>query len=112
MDITKENIHDAKMLKGLVSYVSKSNIKKVLTDGAYDSKDNFRYLDKLKIRPAIKVRKNSSLEDNTDCMPRKLSIAEQFSNAKRWKKRQGYGYRWMAECIFFLKDSLVNMYHL
>ena len=34
-------------------------IKSVLADGAYDSNKNFKYLQKKKIRPAIKVRKNS-----------------------------------------------------
>ncbi len=41
--------HDGKMLKKLVSDISKNgSIGKVLADGTYDSKDNFRYLDKLK----------------------------------------------------------------
>ena len=75
MEVTKENVHDGKMLKELVHNVSKNNnIQKVLADGAYDSKDNFRRLDELKITPAIKVRKNSSIKNNINCMPRKLSV--------------------------------------
>ena len=35
------------------------NIKSVLADGSYDSNENFKYLHKKKILPAIKVRKNS-----------------------------------------------------
>ena len=40
--------------------VSENNdVKKVLADdGAYDSKGNFRYIDKMKIEPIIRVRKN------------------------------------------------------
>ena len=50
MIVTKEDVYDGKMLKELVNDVSKKyDIKKVLADGGYDSKDNFRYLDKLKV---------------------------------------------------------------
>jgi hypothetical protein len=37
----------------------KKKIKSVLTDGAYDSNTNFKYLQEKKITPAIKVRRNS-----------------------------------------------------
>ena len=65
MNVPKENAHDGrKMLKELVGeVVSKSNnIQKVLADGTYDSKDNFKYLDELQITPVIQVRKNSSIK--------------------------------------------------
>ena len=107
MSVTKENVHDGKMLKELVSDVFKGNIKKVLSVITYDSKDNFGYLDKLKITPVIKVRKSSSFESNLNCMPRKLYIAELFSDVKRWKKRQRYGYKGMSESVF---SSLKRMF--
>jgi transposase len=101
MSVTKEDVYDGKMLKELVDDVSKKHsIKKVLADGSYDSKDNFRYLDKLNIVPVIKVRKNSSVKNNTICIPRKLSVIQQLDDIKRWKKRHGYGMRWMAESAF------------
>jgi len=101
MNVTKEDVHDGKMLKELICDISKNNnIQKVLADGAYDSKDNFRYLDGLKITPVIKVRKNSSIKNNINCIPRKLSVSEQLKDIKRWKKKHGYGYRWMAESAF------------
>ena len=101
MNVTKENVHDGKMLKELVGDVSKNNnIQKVLADGAYDSKDNFRYLNELKIIPVIKVRKNSSIKNNTNCIPRKLSVLEQFKDIKRWKKKHRYDMRWMTESAF------------
>ncbi len=84
MYITKEDVHDGKMLKELVDNVSrKYTIKKVLADGGYDSKDNFRYLDEQKIIPVIKVRKNSSVNNNTKCIPRKLSVIQQIDDLKR-----------------------------
>jgi transposase len=101
MSVTKEDVYDGKMLKELVDDVSKKHsIKKVLADGSYDSKDNFRYLDRLNIVPVIKVRKNSSVKNNTICIPRKLSVIQQLDDIKRWKKRHGYGMRWMAESAF------------
>ena len=50
MAVTKEDAHDGKILKELVRNVISTNnhIQKVLADGAYDSKDNFEYLNKLK----------------------------------------------------------------
>ena len=96
MSVTKDDVYDGKMLKELVDGVSKRySIKKVLADGDYDSKDNFGYLDKQNILPVIKVRKNSSVKNNTRCIPRKLSVIRQL-DLKRWKKRHGYGMRWMA----------------
>jgi transposase len=99
MSITKEDVHDGKMLKELVDDVSKMyTIKKVMTDGGYDSKNNFRHLEEMKIIPVIKVR-NSSVK-NAKWIPRKLSVLQQLKELKRWKKRKGYGMRWMAETAF------------
>ena len=103
MDVTKENVHDGNILKELVGdVVSKNNnIQKVLADGAsYDSNDNFKYLDELRITPVIKVRKNPSIKNNTYGIPRKLSVLEQFKDIKRWKKKYGYEYRWITESAF------------
>lgn len=101
MSVTKEDVHDGKMLKELVDDVSKNyDIKKVLADGGYNSKDNFRQLDEMKVIPAIKVRKNSSVNNNAKCIPRKLSVIQQLKDLNRWKKRHGYGMRWMAESAF------------
>jgi Transposase DDE domain len=72
------------MLKELVDDVSKNyDIKKVLADGGYDSKDNFRQLDEMKVIPAIKVRKNSSVKNNAKCIPRKLSVIQQLKDLNR-----------------------------
>lgn len=99
MRVTKENMSDGRMLKPLVRTVP-STIDKVLADGAYDSKDNFRFLDKAGIEPVIKVRKNASVLHSRGCMPRKLVVVEQLQDVKSWKRRHGYGMRWMAESAF------------
>jgi len=54
-------------MKALVEHIFERNnndnknykIKTVLADGAYDSNKNFKYLQKKRILPGIKVRKNS-----------------------------------------------------
>ena len=54
----------------LIEHILKNNkdikIKSALGDGSYDSNENFKYLQKKRIQPAIKVRKNSiiSLKNN------------------------------------------------
>jgi Transposase DDE domain len=97
MEVTKEDVPDGRMLKPLVEEAaSEAHVVKAICDGAYDSKDNFRTLHDMRIEPAIKVRKNSSMNAN-GCMPRKLVVIEQLKDYKRWKKKHGYGYRWMAE---------------
>ncbi|MBV9176829.1 MAG: transposase [Nitrososphaeraceae archaeon] len=94
MEVTKEDVYDdGKMLKKLVDnvVVSENNDvkkkKKILADGAYDSNDNFRYIDKMKIEPVIRVRKNSSTKAHVcSSMPRKMVVIEQLRDMKRWKK--------------------------
>ena len=101
MRVTKEDVHDGKMLKELVDDASKKyRIKKVMADGGYDSKDNFHYLDEINVIPAIKVRKNSSIQNNAKCIPRKLSVIQQLEDLKQWKRKQKYGMQWMAESAF------------
>ncbi len=99
MEITKENVSDGRMLEPLMKdSVSKTGVKRVLGDGAYDSRKNFRFLADQGIDPVIKVRKNSSSKAR-GCMPRKTAVVEQLGNPE-WKKTRGYGYRWMAESAF------------
>jgi transposase len=99
IEVTKENVGDGKMLGRLVkSSDLKGNVRKVLADGAYDSKNNFRMLASNNIEAVIRVRKNASLKGG-GCMPRKFAVLEQLGN-EGWRKARGYGYRWMAESAF------------
>ncbi|AFU57886.1 putative transposase, IS4 family [Candidatus Nitrososphaera gargensis Ga9.2] len=133
LEVTSEEVHDGKVMKKLVKGASENNgIKRVLADGAYDSKKNFRYLARKGIEAAIKVRKNSSGKA-MGCYPRKLVVLQQLSDFDKWKSSVSYGQRWMAESVFsaikrmfgeyvmarnyqnmvkemFLKVSLYNMF--
>ena len=99
-ECNKKDVHDGKILKDLVDNIKNYNIKKVLADDSYDCKDNFRFLDKMKMIPMIKVRRNSSIGNNAKCIPRKLSVIPQLDDIKRWKKRHWYGMRCMVESAF------------
>jgi transposase len=83
----------------ITSSSSCTTISRVVGDGAYDSKDNFRYLDRMGIEPVIRVRKNSSTKAS-GCMSRKIVVIEQLKDMKQWKKKHGYGMRWIGESVF------------
>ncbi len=97
MQVTKEDVHDRRMLVPLVEEASsKASVTRAIGDGAYDSKEIFSYLDRNGIEPVIKVRKDASVHAY-GCMPRKLVAMEQLRNRVRWKKRHGYGQRARVE---------------
>jgi hypothetical protein len=103
-------VADARRLKRLISEASKqARITKAIGDGAYDTKTNFRYLAEKKIEPVIKVRRNASTKAN-GCMPRKLVAQEYLRNMKAWKRKHGYGQRWMAETAFSTFKRLFGEY--
>ena len=100
LDVTDEKVHDCKEMKILVEHVLERNsnynykIKTVLADGAYDSNKNFKYLQKKKILPGIKVRKNSIISSkNNKTRNRevkfKLEIPQMEKEKKIWKTMDG-----------------------
>ena len=133
LEVTSEEVHDGRVLKKLVRGASENNdIGRVLADGAYDSKENFRYLADRGLEAAIKVKKNSSGRSH-GCYARKLAVLQQLSDFDRWKASVSYGHRWIVESVFsamkrmfgdyvtarksqnmvkemFLKASLYNMF--
>jgi hypothetical protein len=99
IEVTKEDVGDGRMLGRLVKgSAALADVKRVIGDGAYDSKNNFRFISEMGIEALIRVRKNSSLKGG-GCMPRKFAVLEQLGNSE-WRREKGYGYRWMAESAF------------
>jgi hypothetical protein len=99
IEVTKEDVGDGKMFGRLVrSSADVADVKRVIGDGAYDSKGNFRMASEMDIDPLIRVRKNASLKAG-GCMPRKLAVLSQLGSSG-WRKEKGYGYRWMTESAF------------
>lgn len=106
LKVTDEKIHDGKVMRKLVNHVldisSESNTVKInslLADGAYDSNANFRYLEDKKIKPGIKVRKNSITLDKNNNL-RNKEVIQQTKDLLKWKKKRKYGHRWMSETAF------------
>jgi hypothetical protein len=100
LQVTSEEVHDSRMMKKLVDHASENNnVKRVIADGAYDSRKNFRYLSDYGIQAAIKVKRNSSGKA-MGCYPRKLAVIQQLSDFEKWKASVSYGHRWIAESVF------------
>ena len=107
LEVTDEKTHDGKMLRKLVNHVldvsrepNKIKVKSVLADRAYDSNTNFRYLEDKKIKPGVKVRKNSVVSPKNNILRNKEAIQQQTKDLLKWKKKRKCGHRWMAETVF------------
>ncbi|CAN5779815.1 hypothetical protein BH23THE1_BH23THE1_26810 [soil metagenome] len=113
LEVTDEKVHDGRMLKKLVDQVSTSSsdkknnktiiIKAVLADGVFDTNRNFRYLEEKRIKPGIKVRKNSivSSTSNNRLRNKEVMMLLQTNDLLKWKTRKKYGHRWIApETVF------------
>jgi len=99
IEITKEDVGDGKMFGRLVKgSADVANVKRVIGDGAYDSRDNFLKASKMDIDALIRVRKNANPRLH-GCLARRLAVLEQLGSTE-WRRERGYGYRWMAESAF------------
>ena len=82
LEVTDEKLHDEKIMEQSVEQVFENKnikIKSILADdGAYDSHRNFKYLQKKKIQPGIKVNKNSIIS----CKNNKIRNREVSSQIK------------------------------
>jgi hypothetical protein len=103
LEVTDEKVHDGKMLTKLIDRVLDNQgitkIKSVLADGAFDSNANFRYIEDKRIKPGIKVRKNSIVSPKNNGL-RNKEVMRQSKDLLRWKKKRKYGHRWIAETVF------------
>lgn len=101
MDVSSEKVGDGKRLKRLVNRATESvRVKRVLADGAYDSRANFRFLDERHIKPVIRVRSNS-VPKSKGCQARKMAVIEQKRFKPRsWSRIHRFGYRWRVEGTF------------
>jgi len=103
LEVTDERIGDGKMLKALIEKAEKNigrKIKRVTADGAYDSKENFEYLNNKGIESAIKVRKNASTRARGSPLRAKHVREMKELGYEGWRDKYRYGQRWMAETTF------------
>jgi IS5 family transposase len=103
MDVSSEKVGDGKRL---VNRARESNVrvKRVLADGAFDSKANFNFLTQEGIIPVIRIRKGS-VPRSRGSQARKLTVIEQQAfKPKAWSRIRRFGYRWRVEGAF----SIIN----
>ena len=103
LEITDEKVHDGKVIKQMIEQILNNNhnikIKSFLGDGAYDSNENFKYLQKKRIRPIIKVKRNSIISTKNNKI-RNREVGFQIKDYHKWKKKRKYGQRWIVETVF------------
>src|SRR5215212_4104127 len=103
LEVTDEKVHDGKVIKQMIEQVLNNNhnikIKSFLGDGAYDSNENFKYLQKKRIRPIIKVKRNSIISTKNNKI-RNREVGFQIKDYHKWKKKRKYGQRWIVETVF------------
>jgi len=105
LEVTDEKVHDGKVIKQMIEQILNNNhnikIKSFLGDGAYDSnKENFKYLQKKRIRSIIKVKRNSIISTKKNNKIRNREVRFQRKDYHKWKKKRKYGQRWMVETAF------------
>ena len=80
-------------MKELVEHVLENdniNLESVLADdGVYDNK-SFKYLQKKRIKSAIKVQKNSIISPKNNKV-RNREVSYQMKDFRKWKKNRKYG---------------------
>lgn len=98
--IGNENLNENPSARGMIRTNNK-DIDKMMGDGWFDAKDNFRLLNRLGIEPVIKIDDTASTKAN-GCMARKKEVLiYKELGYKDWAKQKGYGMRWVAtEGIF------------
>ena len=75
-------------MEGVLNNNHNIKIKSFIGDGAYDSNENFKYLQKKRIMPCIKVRKNSIISSKNNKLRNReveCQTKEIPSNGKRKK---------------------------
>ena len=101
MDVSSEKVGDGRRLKRLVRRAQGSvRVRRVLADGAYDSKANFNFLAKEGIRPVIRVAKNSVPKCDGSYARKKAVVEQQAFRPKAWSRIHRFGYRWRVEGAF------------
>ena len=111
MDVPSEKGGDGRRLKRLARRAEGSvRFRRVLADGAYDSKANFNFLAGEGIRPVIRVAKNSVARSNGSYARKKAVIEQQAFRPKAWSRIHRFGYRWKVEGAFSVIKRIFGEY--
>jgi len=100
IEVTDEKVADCERLKELVQGAEMyAKVVRVLADGAYDSKENFDFLEAKGIEPGIKPRRSSSGKARGS-WSRMYAVREFLDDEEAWKLKVGFGKRWSVESAF------------
>jgi IS5 family transposase len=100
--ITSGNASDTKQFIPLLKD-AKKKCRKIVSahaDKGYDDKNNFDELEKDKINPAIRIKKNASESRTKSRWRRKEIIYIHKYGLEKWKKVKNAGKRWIVEIVF------------
>jgi len=102
--VTPDSVHDNKVFPELVQKAGqRSRLKKILADGAYDDKKNDAAAVAQDVKLVVPPRKNSRVKRKPppESAARNDRVREYKKlGTKRWKKKFGYGKRWMVETVY------------
>ena len=93
LEVTDERTTDHEMLEPLLQDL---NLRDVLADGAYDTRDVFKFLVRRGVDPpGIRIRENASRKG----LDERAFAVRGFQNLgyDKWKEKHGYGQRWASE---------------
>jgi len=101
MDVTSEKVGDGRRLRRLVGDAEgRVGVRRVLADGAYDSRANFNFLAGEGIKPVIGVRSGSVPRSGGSPARRQAVIEQRKYRPGAWSGIHGFGSRWRVEGVF------------
>ncbi len=97
LEVTDEKVHDCMILNKLVEDISKINPNKkkvkikflIIGDGSYHSTENFGFLNEKRIKPIIKLKRNSIISSTNNKSRNKET--KQQKDFIKWKKKRDMG---------------------
>ena len=112
IEVTNERTGDNAVAEKLIMQADRNvkSIKKVLADGAYDTRAIFNLLKKRGIEAGIKIRKNASTRSRGSFYRARCVRERNRLGEEQWKKKKEYGKRWAVETYFSAAKRLLGEY--
>ena len=100
--ISDDRTHDHGFLIPLVKQAQRlGSIKRVLADAAYDTRENFDFLDSQGIESGIKIRKSANTRSLGRSWARPMAVRELHRlGFEAWSSKYEYSMRWKVEVVF------------
>ena len=100
MEVTTDDVHDSRAVPGLLDGAEgKARVAEALMDGAYDSGEVYEELEKRRIEPVIKPRRNARSDTGPPARGRAVGMIRELGYGT-WAEFAGYGRRWAVETAY------------